>query len=53
MAVGMAITEACKIVVVIVILFYYSWAVALFTAVSMAPGIVSTRLAVKWMQNSG
>ena len=53
MSVGMAVTEIVKVVVVIIILCYYSWVIAIFTVVSLAPGIIFTNKARNLMEESG
>ena len=52
-AVAMSVKEIAKIIVVVVIIFFYSWPVALIAAGCMAPSIIITRLAVRWMMSSG
>jgi len=53
MSVGMAVTEVVKVVVVVIILCYYSWVIAIFTVLSLAPGIVFTNYARNLMEDSG
>ena len=48
-AVAMTVKEVAKIIVTVVIVFFYSWQVAVIAAGCMAPSIIVTRLAVKWM----
>ena len=52
-AVAMSVREIAKVIVVCVVVAFYSWQVALITAGCMAPSIIVTRLSVSWMMSSG
>ena len=52
-AVAMVVREIAKIVVVCVIIGFYSWKLALVTAGCLAPSVIVTRLAWAWMAESG
>ena len=52
-AVAQSVKELCKVAVVVVIICFYSWPMALLSAACLAPSIYVTRNALSWMMSSG
>ena len=52
-AVAMSVREIAKVILVFVIIFLYSWQVALIAIGTMAPSIIVTKVAMGWMMSSG
>ena len=48
-----SVKELCKVAVVVVIICFYSWPMALISAGCLAPSIYVTRNALSWMMSSG